>query len=210
MITGIEVLCHSSIRINKGKIIYIDPYKIEKTFSDADIIFITHNHYDHYSPEDINKVKKEDSIIVLTEDIKDEAIKLGFKEERIISVKPNQEYKYENIRFKTVPAYNVNKAFHPKENNWVGYIIKINDVEYYVAGDTDITEENLKVQCDVALIPIGGTYTTDYKEAAKLVNTIKPKVVIPTHYACIVGKKEDADEFSKLIDKEIECNILIK
>jgi len=210
MINGIEVLCHSSIRIKKERTIYIDPYKIEKAFNDADIVFITHNHYDHYSPEDINKVKKEDTIIVLTEDIKSEAIKLGIKEENIISVKPNQEYKIENISFKTVPAYNINKTFHPKENNWVGYIIKINDVKYYIAGDTDITEENLNVRCDIALIPIGGTYTTDYKEAAKLVNTIRPKVVIPTQYACIVGKKEDADEFSKLVDKEIECKILIR
>ena len=85
------------------------------------------------------------------------------------------------IKFKTIPAYNTNKTFHPKENDWVGYIITINNIRYYIAGDTDITEENKKVKCDVAFVPVGETYTMDFKEAAQLINEIQPKIAIPIH-----------------------------
>ena len=107
-------------------------------------------------------------------------------------------------------AYNNNKRFHPKENNWVGYLIAIDGITYYIAGDTDITEENRQVKCDVAFVPIGGTYTMDYKEAAKLINEIKPKIAIPTHYASIVGTKEDGIKFAKLLEPEIEYKKFIK
>jgi len=105
---------------------------------------------------------------------------------------------------------NINKQFHPKANNWVGYIITLENERIYVAGDTDITEDNKKVKCDIALVPIGGTYTMTSKEAAELVNTIKPKTVIPTHYITIVGTKEDEKIFQSLLNKEIECLIKIE
>lgn len=206
---GIEVLCHSSIRFNMEKTIYFDPYKIEKSYNDADIIFITHNHYDHFSEEDILKVKKENTIIVVTEDLKESAKRLGFKEENLITVVPNLEFKIENISVKTVPAYNINKRFHPKENNWVGYIVEIDSTKYYVAGDTDITEDNKIIKCDVALVPVGGTYTMTAEEAAELINIIKPKIAIPIHYGSIVGKKEDAEKFVKLLTQGIKGKILI-
>ena len=210
MLENITVLCHSSIKFNKEKVIYIDPFRIEKNYTDADIIFITHSHYDHYSKEDIDKIRKENTVIIAPEDLKIKLLEDGFVKDNIIIVKPNQQYVVQGIRFETVPAYNINKKFHPKENNWVGYIIELEGVRYYIAGDTDITEENKNVKCDVAFVPIGGTYTMDYKEAAELVNKLKPKVTIPIHYAEIVGTKQDAIEFSKLIDPEIECKILIK
>ena len=205
MLEDIEVLCHSSIRFNRGLIIYFDPFKIEKNYNDADIIFITHNHYDHYSEEDINKVKKENSIIISPEDLLTNLLKNSFKRENIIIVQPNNSYIVKGIKFNTIPAYNVKKQFHPKENKWVGYLVEIEGVTYYIAGDTDITEENKKVKCDVALVPIGGTYTMNYEEAAKLVNIIKPKIAIPTHYGYIVGTKEDGNNFAKLILPEIKC-----
>ena len=210
MLEDIEVLCHSSIKINKGKIIYIDPFNINKDYNDADIIFITHDHYDHYSEKDIDKVMKSDTIVVAPKEILKKLIKKGFKEEYIITVEPNGKYNVEGISFETIPAYNTNKQFHPKKNEWVGYIIEINGIHYYIAGDTDITEENRDVKCDVAFVPIGGTYTMDFKEAASLINEIKPKIVVPIHYGSIVGTKQDAIEFAKLLHPEIECEILIK
>ena len=182
MLDNIELLCHSSIRINKEKIIYIDPYNIEKKYNDADLIFITHDHYDHYSEEDIDKVKKEDTVIIAPEELLTKLLRKGFRLDHIITVEPNKEYITEGIKFETVPAYNTNKQFHPKENEWVGNIIEIKGISYYIAGDTDITEENKKVKCDVAFVPVGGTYTMDFKEAAYLINEIKPKIAIPTHY----------------------------
>lgn len=207
---NIQILCHSSIKmIENGKVFYIDPFRIEEENKDANVIFITHSHYDHFSPEDILKVKKEDTVIVVTKDLYEKTKELGFSETKICVVEPNKEYEVNNIKFKTVPAYNTNKKFHPKENGWVGYVININNSSYYIAGDTDITEENKSIKCDVALIPIGGTYTTNYEEAADLTNIIKPKKVIPTHYGEIVGHKDDANKFKKLIDSLIECEILI-
>ena len=201
----IEINCHSSIKIMKGIIIYFDPFRINEEKHDADLILITHDHYDHYSPEDIKKVIKKDTIIVAPKTINE----LNNKE-NITFVEPNQTYNINGYKIDTIPAYNINKHFHPKENNWIGYIIEIDGLKYYVAGDTDITPENRQIKCDVALIPIGGTYTMDYKEASELINIIKPKIAIPTHYGSIVGDITDGEKFKKLIDNTIDVQILIK
>ena len=210
MLENIEVLCHSSIRINKEKVIYIDPFKIDKNYNDADIIFITHDHYDHYSEEDIDKVKKEDTIIVAPEELLTKLLRKGFRQDYIITVDSDEEDMVEGIKFETIPAYNTNKQFHPKENGWVGYIVEIRGIRYYIAGDTDITEENKKVKCDVAFVPVGGTYTMDFKEAAFLINEIKPKIAVPIHYGSVVGTKQDAEDFKRLLHPEIKCEILMK
>ena len=204
----VQVLCHSSIKISEDVNIYIDPFKIDKEYYDADYIFCTHSHYDHFSPEDIEKIKKEDTVYIVTEDIKEKIEEL-FNKERVFSVEPNKSYNIQGLDFKTTYAYNIQKKFHPKENKWVGYIIKVNNKKYYIAGDTDNIEEIQNIECDEALIPIGGTYTMDYQEAAKLANSINAKVVIPTHYGSIVGNKEDADKFKELV-KNKEVKILIK
>lgn len=210
MLENIKVLCHSSIKMNKEKVIYIDPFKIDGNYNDADIIFITHDHYDHYSEEDIDKVKKDDTVIIVPEELLAKALRNGFKQDYIMTVKPNKKYMVEGIKFETIPAYNINKQFHPKENEWVAYIIEIKGIKYYIAGDTDITEENKKVKCDVAFVPVGGIYTMDFKEAAQLINEIKPKIAVPIHYGSVVGTKQDAIDFSKLLHSEIECTILMK
>lgn len=210
MLEDIQVLCHSSIKISKGKVIYIDPFKIDNNYNDADIIFITHDHYDHYSEEDIDKVKKANTLIIVPEELLTKVLRKGFRQDYIITVVPNQKYMVEGIKFETVPAYNTNKQFHPKENEWVGYIIEIKGVKYYIAGDTDITEENKKVKCDVALVPVGGTYTMDFKEAVYLINEIKPKIAVPIHYGSIVGKMQDATDFIKLLHPTIKGTILMK
>ena len=210
MLNNIEVLYHSSIRINKEKTIYIDPFKIDRNYNDADIIFITHDHYDHYSEEDIDKVINENAVIVIPEELLTKVLKKGINKNEIITVEPNQKYMVQGIKFETVPAYNTNKTFHPKENGWVGYVIEINGIKYYIAGDTDITEENKKVKCDVAFVPVGGTYTMDFKEAAQLVNQIQPKVAIPIHYGSVVGTKQDAEEFIKLLHTNVKGVILMR
>ena len=210
MIESFNVICHSAIRIvADNKIIYIDPFGIEKEENDADYICITHSHYDHFSPEDILKVKNENTIIVITEDIYVNVLKLGFKENRVVIVEPNKKYKINNLMLETVSAYNVNKTFHPKENGWVGYILNFDCERIYIAGDTDITPENLNVKCDLAFVPVGGTYTMDYAEAAKLVNAIMPTIAVPIHYGKIVGTKEDAKNFKCLLDRKIDCKIMI-
>ena len=210
MLDNIEVLYHSSIRINKEKIIYIDPFKINKNYNDADIVFITHDHYDHYSEEDIDKVINENTTIIIPEELLTKLLRKGINKNAIITVEPNKNYMVQGIKFETISAYNTNTTFHPKENGWVGYIIIINGIRYYIAGDTDITEENKKVKCDVAFVPVGGTYTMDFKEAAQLINEIKPKIAIPIHYGSIVGTEQDAIDFIRLLHPEIKGIILMK
>lgn len=210
MLENVEVLYHSSIRIKGNKTIYIDPFKINENSNDADFIFITHDHYDHYSEEDIDKVKNKDSIIIAPENLLKKLLKKGIEQNNIVLVEPGQAYEASGIKFETVPAYNLGKPFHPKGNNWVGYIINIDEINYYIAGDTDLTNENKKVKCDVAFVPVGGTYTMNYTEAAELVNNIMPKIAVPIHYGSIVGTKQDAEKFINLLNDGIQGEILMK
>ncbi len=209
MITdNVKVFGQNSIRINSSKIIYIDPLYIDQNYNDADFIFITHDHYDHFSPNDISKIIKKDTIIVMPEKMKMSVSQLNIDMNNIKYVIPNQTYHFETISFETVPSYNENKVFHPKSNNWVGYIFNL-DKKYYVAGDTDNVPEIRHIDCDVAFVPIGGTYTMTYREAAELINTMRPKLVVPVHYGTIVGEKADGEKFKSLIDSNIECQIMI-
>lgn len=209
MLQNVQLLTHSSIRIAKEKIIYVDPFKIDKEYNDADFVFCTHPHFDHFSIEDIKKVITENTKIITIEETKEKLINIGFKETEIIIVKPNTKYNINGLIFNTINAYNLKKDFHPKKSNWVGYNIKINDYWYYISGDTDNIKEAKKVKCDVAFLPVGGTYTMDYKEAADLANTIMPKVAIPTHYGSVVGSRDDAKLFASNLKQTIDCEIMI-
>ena len=209
MLENIQVLNHSSIKINREKVIYIDPFKIDNDYHDADIIFITHSHFDHYSEEDIGKIIKENTKLIVTEDLEQKVLE-KVKKENVISIQPEKNYLVNGMNFETIPAYNINKQFHPRANNWVGYIIDLNGIKYYFAGDTDITEENKKVKCDVAFVPVGGTYTMTAKEAAELVNIIKPKIAVPIHYGSVVGTNKDAEDFVIRLNEKIEGRILMK
>ena len=207
MLEGIKLLCHSALKINKNNvIIYVDPFHIKERYNDADFILITHSHYDHFSEEDIQKVRNKNTTILITEDLISKVNSNDYK--NIVKVEPFQIYEFKDIKIETIPAYNINKQFHPRENNWVGYILTINQNKYYVAGDTDITKENKSVKCDVAFVPVGGTYTMDAKEAVTLVNEIKPKIAVPIHYGEIVGSEDDAIEFVNNLNKSIEGKIL--
>ncbi len=210
MLDNIKVLYHSSIRMDKEKIIYVDPFKIDKNYNDADMIFITHDHYDHYSEEDIDKVKKANSIFIVPENLLKKLIKKGINDENIITLAPEDIEIIDGIKIEAIHSYNIDKPFHPKEKNWLGYIIEIDGVRYYISGDTDITRENKKVKCDVAFVPVGGTYTMNFSEAAQLVNIIKPKIAVPIHYGSIVGTKQDATDFIKLLYPTTKGIILMK
>ena len=206
LLEGVKVLKHSSLRFAGDKTIYFDPFKLEGEPHDADIIFITHTHYDHFSTEDIKKLAKEDTTIVITSDGADLLDKDVFKKQ--VSVEPGKEYEIDGLKVRTVPAYNVDKDYHPKSENWVGYILNINNLDYYIAGDTDYTPEMKEIKADVAFLPVGGTYTTDAKEAAQAANVIKPKIAVPIHYGEIIGDDTNAESFIKLLDEGIKGVIL--
>ena len=184
---NILVNSQSSIKIVLDKIIYFDPYKINEIAKDADIIFITHDHYDHMDTLSIDNIKNDNTIVVAPKSMEDTIRKIKFKE--YIFLNPDEETIIDGINIKTIPAYNINKPFHPRNNNWLGYIINYNNISYYIAGDTDKTPESEKVNCDIAFIPIGGHFTMNVLEAVELVKTIKPKMVIPIHYGSIIGDK---------------------
>lgn len=207
-LTNITVNTQSSIRIEGSKILYFDPFQIQDAAHDADLIFITHEHYDHFEPESIAKIKKEDTLLVAPESMKKKALsESGIAPENCLFFQPGETHEAGSVVIETIPAYNKLKPFHIKGKKWQGYVVKMDDIRYYVAGDTDVNEDIRKVCCDVALIPIGGHYTMDWKQAAEYIAEIKPKAVIPTHYGSIVGNKTDGQDFQKMLesaDKNIQ------
>lgn len=198
----ITVNVQSSIRIEGSKILYFDPFQVKEAAHDADIIFITHEHYDHFEPESIVKVKKESSFLVAPESMKKKVLSSSVAaEEQCLFYGPDEAHKLGDIAIKTVPAYNKLKPFHPKGKKWLGYAVTMDDICYYISGDTDVTEDIRKVRCDVALIPIGGFYTMDVIQAAEYIADLKPRAVIPTHYGDIAGKKTDGMDFMRALEK---------
>ena len=208
MIENIEVFTQSSIRITDGDCrIYIDPFQMSEAPKDADFILITHDHYDHFSPEDIEKVSNGRSVLLVPAKMIPQADKISSIVGEIHSVMPGEHYGINGLEFDTVAAYNNLKPFHPKSAGWVGYILQIDGQRIYIAGDTDMNRDNQDMKCDVALVPIGGKFTMDAKKAAEFINTIQPSIAIPTHYGSIVGKKEDADVFAAGVKAPIRTEI---
>ncbi len=205
----IQVNLHSSVRMEaEGKILYVDPFKLTGTPGDADLVFFTHSHFDHFSPEDVAKICKEDTVFVLPASMEKEAAQVT-KGHPVAAVSPSERKSAAGISFETIPSYNPKKKFHPRKNQWVGYVIQVEGIRIYVAGDTDATSEAAEVSCDIALLPIGGTYTMDAEEAAALANRIRPQVVIPIHYGSVTGSPEDFDRFAPLVDPTIAVHRVI-
>lgn len=208
MTENIRVLTHSSIRIQSGDtVLYVDPYKVSGRPQDADYVFITHDHFDHFSPEDIEKVSCDKTVLVVPEKMRDKVLQEADETRGIIPVKPDAPYDINGFSFETVPAYNRLKPFHPKTAGWVGYIFCLDGKRIYVAGDTDATPDARKVRCDVALVPVGGTYTMNASQAAELVNTIRPAAAIPTHYGSVAGSAADAESFREKVDPAVHVEI---
>ena len=205
---NIEVFTQNSIRIKTDKEnVYFDPFHMEGESHDADFILVTHDHYDHFSPEDIEKVSCERTVLIVPEKMKDKAKEAAGSVKEIMTVNPGGSFEIHGLEFETVPAYNTLKPFHPKSAGWVGYILIVDGKRIYVAGDTDATKEAKDVKCDIALIPIGGTFTMDAKRAAELVNTIRPEVAIPTHYGSVVGSSSDGETFAGLVQSPIKVEL---
>lgn len=203
MTENIKWLGHASILIEKnGKYIYIDPWKLKSDTPKADVICITHSHYDHCSLQDILKITTEKTTIIATSDSL-EKINKGIKK----TITPGKEIDLGWVKLQGVAAYNIGKQFHPKSNNWVGFLIKFSDSSVYIAGDTDFIPEMKNIKATIAIVPVGGTYTMNAEEAAKAVNIINPEVVIPIHYGDIVGSKTDAERFTSLV-KSAQVKIL--
>ncbi len=203
---NLSVNCHSSICINGN--VYVDPFKINTKLNNAKIVFITHSHYDHLDMSSIKNVINNQTIIVCTADSA-KMLEEQNTNNQIVVVEPNKSYEVQNIKFSTFPAYNVGHH-HFLSLGFVGYTIVLNGVSYTICGDTDATEELKKIKTDVLFVPIGGTYTMNALEAANLTNIIKPKMVVPVHYNCIVGSKEDEKVFVQNVDKQIKVEILVK
>lgn len=202
MIENIKWLGHDTFKIVGEKVIYTDPFQITKP-DRADIILITHDHYDHFSPDDIKKLLKEDTVLVLPKDCSG---KIQAKE---VVVKPGDKINVEGIEIEVVPSYNTNKNFHPKEKGWVGYIFKVSGKRIYIAGDTDyIPEMKTFKDIDIALLPVSGTYVMTADEAVQAALDISPKLAIPMHYGSIVGSEKDAQYFAEKLKGKIETIIL--
>ncbi|MCQ2751794.1 MAG: MBL fold metallo-hydrolase [Coriobacteriales bacterium] len=202
----IKINAHSSINIDGY---YFDPFEITQETHDAKIIFITHDHYDHFSPKDCIKVANSKTLYVCPKSCVDSLTKEGIDANIITALCPGDTCTIAGLKIDAIHSYNKIKPFHTKGKNWLGYIIEHENSRYYVAGDMDENPDALTVKCDVALIPIGGTYTFDAKKAASFINKIKPKTAIPTHYGSVVGPDVDPQDFAKLVDKDINVEILI-
>lgn len=193
-------LGHSSFRISNGKILYIDPWELKNSEPKADIIFITHDHFDHLSIPDVKKISKKDTVIVTTGIVKAQL------EGDVRAVKPGDKIVIGDINISATYAYNPSKQFHPKAANNVGFIITVNGESIYHTGDTEFIEEMKALKADVLLVPIGGKYTSDVEDAANIVGAVNPKLVIPMHWGKLtdVAGREAAERFKKLIKVPVE------
>lgn len=199
-------LGHAGFLIKDDKNIYIDPYKISNGLPKADIILITHSHFDHCSIDDLEKIVKNDTIVIAPPDCQSRVTKLKIKE--VVPIHPGKSVEIGNINIKAVPAYNTNKSFHPKENEWVGYVIEIKGIRIYHAGDTDFIPEMKELgDIDIALLPVSGTYVMDPEEAARATEIINPKMVIPMHYGTIIGGEAERDKFIELVKEKVKTFI---
>ncbi len=196
-------LGHDGFRIESDKIIYIDPFQISEG-PGADIILVSHEHFDHCSPDDIAKIQKPETVIVTDAQ---SASKLSGD---IRVVLPNQTVEFEGVRIETVPSYNTDKDFHPQANNWLGFIIEVEGVRIYHTGDADFIPEMKEIKTDIALLPVSGTYVMDATQAVEAALAIKPKMAIPMHYGSIVGSEADAASFKEALKGQIDVRILQK
>jgi L-ascorbate metabolism protein UlaG (beta-lactamase superfamily) len=202
MLDKIKWLGHASIRIEAQKIIYIDPWKI-KGGPKADLILISHTHYDHLSPVDIKKIRKEDTVIIAAADA---AAQLSGD---VRAMKPGDKLTVDGITVEAVPAYNINKPYHPKANGWLGFILTVEGKTIYYGGDTDVIPEMKKIKADIWILPVGGTYTMTAGEAATVINMTRPEAAIPVHCGDLVGTLDDAATFKQHCKTPVEIKPII-
>ncbi len=201
MIENIHWLGHDTFRITNGKVIYTDPFRIRKNDA-ADIILVTHDHSDHCSPEDIEKIRAEKTVIVAPVD---SAARLTGD---VRAVRPGDRLEVMGVGIEVVPAYNIDKKFHTHDRGWAGYIFTVQGKRIYLAGDTDRIPEMKEIRADIALLPVSGTYVMTAEEAAEAALDIGPEVAIPMHYGSIVGTRDDALRFAEKLRGKIGTVLL--
>ncbi len=211
MLAKLHWLGHDGFRLDASKTIYFDPFKLSATAKKADIILVTHEHFDHYSPQDIALISTPNTVIVADRTTAGliRSSKLVYKEVKALS--PQEETTVSGIRIKAVPSYNIGKSFHPKETGKVGYLVTVDGVTLYHAGDTDFIPEMKGLKTNIALLPVSGTYVMTAEEAAQAALAIKPDVAVPMHYGGgVIGTAADAQKFQGLLKGKVETHILTK
>jgi L-ascorbate metabolism protein UlaG (beta-lactamase superfamily) len=203
MLENIHWLGHDSFRIDGKTTIYLDPWNLRAGAPKADLILITHDHYDHCSPDDVAKISREGTVVVTiaaaTRQLKGE----------VRAVKAGDSLTVGDISIEVVPAYNVNKPFHPQSAGHVGFILTVADKRIYHAGDTDVIPEMDSIQADIALLPVSGKYVMTADEAVQAAQKINPQVAIPMHYgAGVAGSIKDAKRFRDLLQGKVKVVIL--
>ena len=190
LLKKIHWLGHDGFRFHADKIVYIDPYQLRADLPKADLILVTHQHSDHFSPADIERIRKADTSIVTIAEV---AKKVRGD---VVVVKPGSKVVVQGVAIEAVPAYNTNKHFHPKAAGHVGFIVTVDGKRIYHAGDTDVIPEMAGFKVDVALLSVSGTYVMTADEAIEAARLIKPEAAIPMHYGAIVGGQSDAERFA--------------
>jgi len=182
-------------------VVCFDPYQISSTMA-ADVILISHDHFDHCSPDDVDKIRKADTTIVTNAA---SAKKLNGD---VRVVKPGDRVQVKGIDIEVWPAYNTNKEFHPRKAGMLSFVVTLDGIRYYHAGDTDFIPEMKELKTDVAFLPVSGTYVMTAEEAIEAARAIKPQLAVPMHYGAIVGSEDDAVRFRKALEAEMSVVIL--
>jgi len=186
-------LGHAGFRVSNDVTIYVDPWKLkEPSPPQADLVLITHSHFDHLSSEDVARIQGPETVILAPGDC------VGSLSGATRAVRAGEAFEVKGVSIEVVPAYNIDKDFHPRERNWVGYVFTVEGKHIYHPGDTDLIPEMDSIRADIALLPVSGTYVMTATEAAEAAKRIQPDEVIPMHYGDIVGTEEDARTFSRL------------
>lgn len=207
---NISINTHSSVRIGGSKICYFDPFQIKNESGDADMIFISHEHFDHFDPDSIRKVMKPGTKLIVPKSM-EAKFRESFPDAEAVFLKPGDSDPLTGCW--AVPAYNIGRPFHTKDKEWLGFVLTLDGARIFYAGDTDMTPENSAVVCDIALLPVGGKYTMDAESAAALAERLHPKTAIPVHYGAVAGSMEDGMRFAKYLGErcpDIQVPVLIK
>lgn len=208
MVDKIHWLGHASFRVDASKTIYFDPWKLSADGHKADLIFISHQHYDHFSKDDLRLVSTKDTTIVTTQDVAGQLQGSGIPSKAVLSLNSGDQIEVEGVKVRAVPSYNINKQFHTQAAKNLGFVVTIDKVSIYHAGDTDNIPEMKDISSDIALLPVSGTYVMTADEAAQAALAMKPKIAIPMHYGDIVGSSDDAKRFQELLKGKIDVRVL--
>ena len=202
MLDHIHWLGHASFRLDAdGVVIYFDPRNLKNPIP-ADVVLVTHGHFDHLSVDDIAAITKPGTVALCPASCVDKL------KGDVRTVAPGDTLHLGAVTVEAVHAYNTDKPNHPRSAGNVGYVVEVGGQRIYFAGDTDLIPEMADIRCDVALLPVGGTYTMNAQEAAEAAGIIKPRVAVPMHWGDLVGTRQDAERFLALLPASVQSVIL--